>query len=216
MPSPPSSHQAQRFGVVVPVKPALVAKSRLGGLGDAVRRELVTAFAVDTVVAAHDCPAVGAVLVVTDDVVLARTLDEFGVVAIPDGRPGLLNESLRLGAAELVRRRPDLRPVALCADLPALRSADLAEVLANAPGGPTAFVADAAGVGTTLYTAASVGSFEPRFGERSRDAHMAAGATELGAPASVRTDVDTPEELRAAAGLGLGARTSWVVTRFRL
>lgn len=216
MSSSPAPPTAPRFGVVVPVKPAAVAKSRLSALGDEVRRELVTAFAVDTVAAAAECPEVAAVLVVTDDVALARALTELGVAAIPDGRPGLLNESLRQGMAELLRRRPDLRPVALCADLPALRTVDLGAVLADASAHETAFVDDATGVGTTVYTSATGATFDPRFGEKSRDAHAGAGAVHLDAPDSVRRDVDTPEDLQEALRLGVGLRTSWVVTRFGL
>jgi 2-phospho-L-lactate guanylyltransferase len=205
-----------RFGVVVPVKPPSVAKSRLAGLGDEVRRELATAFAVDTAVAAFECACVDAVLLVTDDVGLARAAADLGIAAIPDGRPGLLNESLRQGAAELVRRRPELRPVALCADLPALRAGDLAEVLSTAPVDRPAFVADAAGSGTTLYTAATWEGFRPRFGAGSRAAHVGAGAVELPAPASVRHDVDTPADLEAVLSTGVGPRTSWVVARHML
>jgi 2-phospho-L-lactate guanylyltransferase len=210
--------QRRRFGVVVPVKPAAVAKSRLQPLGDAARRALVAAFAVDTVQAALECPAVGRVLVVTDDVQLALRLRELGADAVPDGESGSLNATLHQGAAELVRRTPELRPVALCADLPALRPLELARALAAADASGPAFVADAAGVGTTMYAAHSLAEFDPRFGAASRAAHLASGATELPPEgiSSLRSDVDTPEDLRTAAALGLGPRTSWVVTTMGL
>ncbi len=206
------------FGVVVPVKQAAVAKSRLMPLGDVARRELVGAFAVDTVLAALECPLVGRLLVVTDDVPLAFALRDLGVDSVPDGESGSLNSSLRQGAAELVRRSPGLRPAALCADLPALRGAELAAALVASDLSAAAFVADAAGVGTTLYTAPELTSFEPQFGLRSRNAHLAAGAVEVQVSSidSVRRDVDTPDDLRAAAALGLGGRTSWVTTSMRL
>jgi 2-phospho-L-lactate guanylyltransferase len=199
---------------VVPVKRPAVAKTRLAPLGDTARRDLVTAFATDTVLAALDCALIGRVLVVTDDVSLARGLTDLGVLAVPDGESGQLNASLRLGAAELVRREPELRPVALCGDLPALRPDELAAVLGGVPDEGTAFVADAAGVGTTLYTAPTIEQFEPRFGISSRQAHLDAGATELDArrAPSVRRDVDTPDDLREALLLGVGERTSFVTT----
>jgi 2-phospho-L-lactate guanylyltransferase len=214
---PPSP--SRPFGVVVPVKPAAVAKSRLHPLGDSARRELAGAFAVDTVVAALDCPVVDRVLVVTDDIALARSMRELGVLAIPDGQSGSLNASLAQGAAELVRLRPGLRPVALCADLPALRPRDLAAALefsANRTA-PT-FVADAVGAGTTMYTAPLLSSFDPRFGPRSKELHLSHGATEVAVQdiASLRQDVDTPEDLRAAARLGVGSRTAFVITSLRL
>lgn len=216
--SPAGPPVSRAFGVVVPVKPVAVAKSRLGPLGDDVRRALVTAFAVDTVAAALDCPAVARVLVVTDDVPMARRLRELGVDAVPDGESLALNASLQQGAAELLRRAPSLRPVALCADLPALRPTELAAALGEAHRTPAAFVPDAAGVGTTMYTASSLELFDPRFGAVSRSAHAARQATEIRSRGieSVRLDVDTPEDLRAAAELGLGPRTSWVVTSMRL
>ncbi len=220
--SRPPSPRGRRFGLVVPVKRVATAKSRLAPLGDEARRELVAAFAVDTVTAALACPQVARVLVVTDEVALALALREQGVLAIPDGGSGGLNEALTQGAAELVRADRHLRPVALCADLPALRTEDLSAVLDSVvdtvPPGSSSFVADAAGRGTTLYTAPDVGAFAPRFGLGSRQAHVDAGAVEVsGGPAgSVRLDVDTPEELWAALDLGVGPRTAWTVTRLGL
>lgn len=217
-PTRPAPEPARSFGVVIPVKPAAVAKSRLSPLGDDARRELVTAFAVDTIEAVLECRVVEQVLVVTDDVQLALGLRDLGVDAVPDGESGSLNASLRQGSAELLRRSPHLRPVALCADLPALRSAELGQALAAASPLVSTFVSDAAVVGTTMYVAPDLASFEPRFGTGSREAHLASGAEEIELPGidSVRRDVDTPDDLRTAAALGLGRRTSWVVTSLRL
>lgn len=214
VPSPPR----RAFGVVVPVKPVAVAKSRLGPLGDEVRRALVTAFVLDTVVAAVRCTEVERVLVVTDDMGTAQVLRDLGVEAVPDSGSLSLNASLRQGAAELLRRAPGLRPVALCADLPALRSAELAAALADTDQAPAGFVADAAGIGTTLYTARSLDLFDPRFGTASRSEHSASGATEVRRADidSVRRDVDTPADLRAAAALGLGHHSARVVSSMRL
>jgi len=212
MSSPSSPHAAPSYGVVVPVKPLSRAKSRLASLGDEVRRGLVIAFVVDTVNAVLDCAPVRRVLVVTDEVALARGLAELGVDAIPDGHTGDLNASLVQGAAELVRRDPSLRPVALCGDLPALRSDELADVLRAGAEHAVAFVADRAGTGTTLYTAESLALFAPQFGAGSCAAHRDAGGVEIGGDAvtSVRQDVDTPEDLADALTLGVGARTAWM------
>ena len=102
MPTTPS----HRFAVLVPVKPPAFAKSRLRDLGDEARRELATAFAVDTVTAALACPSVERVLVVTDDHALAAGLAELGVDVLPDGTVDDLNGTLRLAAAEMHRRAP--------------------------------------------------------------------------------------------------------------
>ena len=199
----------------MPVKPRGRAKSRLAPLGEEVRRELTTAFALDTVAAALACPEVATVLVVTDDVGLADLVLAAGAWALPDGRPGDLNAALWQGAAELDRRRPGSRLVALCGDLPCLRPAELGRVLreAAACSGP-AFVPDAASVGTTLYAAPDLRSFNPAFGHASRAAHLDLGAAEAGLDAaSVRRDVDTPADLLAAEQLGPGLATSAVLVQ---
>lgn len=202
------------YGVVVPLKSPAIGKSRLAGLGDTARRDLVEALALDTVSAVAGCRSVALVLVVTDDVGLATTVRDLGVPAVPDGATGL-NASLRQGAAEVVRREPALRPVALCGDLPCLKPTDLALVLEASPQDRPAFVSDAAGIGTTLYVAPDLQRFAPRFGPNSRTAHLAAGAFELtdAAPLSVRRDVDTPADLHAALLIGTGPRTTRTAAR---
>ncbi len=203
---------APLWDVVVPVKPRRRAKSRLAALGEDVRRELATAFLLDTVTAALACREVGTVLVVTDDVGLADLVRAPGAVALPDGRPGELNASLWQGAAELHRRRPGTPLAALCGDLPCLRPGDLAHVLRDAGRFRQSFVADAAGSGTTLYAAEDLQSFAPAFGHQSRAAHLDLGAVELGVEAvSLRRDVDTPDDLAAAEQLGVGTATGRVL-----
>jgi 2-phospho-L-lactate guanylyltransferase len=204
------SSALRQYAVLVPVKPPAVGKSRLSGLADPTRRALAEAFAQDTVLACLRAELVVQVLVVTDDAHFSRLLSELGCAAIPDGVSGDLNGILRQAAAEAHRRWPRLVPVALCADLPALRSGDLDTVLAGLPDDGPSFVADAAGVGTTLYSA-PVDAFDPHFGPGSRRAHLDAGAQEVtDAPASVRRDVDDPADLADATALGLGPSTSLV------
>ncbi|HEU5035761.1 MAG TPA: 2-phospho-L-lactate guanylyltransferase [Nocardioides sp.] len=201
----PVSSTESRYAVLVPVKPPAIGKSRLHGVAD--RRALAEAFALDTVAACVAASAVAEVLVVTDDALFSARLMGLGTNAIPDGVAGDLNGTLRQAAAEAHRRWPDLRPVALCADLPALRSADLDDALGKAGPRP-AFVPDAAGVGTTLYVAA-YDEFDPRFGPGSREAHLDAGAREIAdAAPSVRRDVDDADDLRDAIALGVGRETA--------
>lgn len=202
---------SQQFVVLVPVKPPAVGKSRLLGVDAEVRRALAEAFAQDTVAACLDASSVRQVLVVTDDAHFSAVLGAMGAHTLPDGVSDDLNGTLRLAAAEAQRRWPELAPVALCADLPALRSDDLDTVLARIDLPHPAFVPDAAGTGTTLY-AAGYGTFAPRFGPGSRDNHVDAGAQELAdVPASVRRDVDDVTDLRAAIDLGVGRCTAAVV-----
>lgn len=207
------------WAAVVPVKPFSRAKSRLAGLGDEVRRDLVAAFAQDTVEALLESRRVGLVVVVTDELALTRALAGTGVVAIPEGHGDDLNATLAQGAAEAVRRRPDLRPLAVCADLPGLTGEAVDAFLAHdLPDGDEWFVADHAGTGTTTYLASALGRFGPRFGQGSAAAHRAAGVVEVSeaAPEVMRRDVDTPTDLVDAIALGVGERTRWVVTRHRL
>jgi 2-phospho-L-lactate/phosphoenolpyruvate guanylyltransferase len=201
------------YAVVLPVKPPARGKSRLADAGDEGRAELARAFALDAAQACLATPLVGAVLVVTDDAVFAAEAGGLGCDAIPDGVSGDLNGSLLQAAAEVVRRWPGVVPVALCADLPALRPADLMAALgAIAPGTP-AYVADADGTGTTLYTA-PYEAFTPRFGLGSARLHGETGALAIaGELPSLRRDVDTLADLRSALPLGLGARTTLVASR---
>jgi len=205
--------------LLLPVKPPARGKSRLSrfsGLSDAVRRRLAEAFALDTAEACLTASSVGAVLAVTDDALFSKELTSLGCVAIPDGVSDDLNQTLVQAAAEASRRWPDLVPVALAGDLPALRAADLDTALSSVPAGRPAYVSDAEGVGTTLYTA-GVDEFAPRFGEGSRAAHDEAGALPVaGDLATLRRDVDALPDLRQAIPLGLGRRTAAVVADLRL
>ncbi|MEQ7848044.1 2-phospho-L-lactate guanylyltransferase [Nocardioides kribbensis] len=208
---PPAVH-----AVLLPVKPPAVGKSRLLGVSDEGRRELAEAFALDTARACVAAARVARVLVATDDVGLSHALARLGCEAIPDGTTSDLNATLRLTAAEARRRWPDLEPVALCADLPALRPGDLDAALGALVPGGASFVADADGVGTTLYTAPHA-DFAPSYGEGSREAHLAAGALEVrGDLVTLRRDVDDLDDLAVALGLGVGPATSVAAHRWGL
>lgn len=199
------------WSLVVPVKPLGQAKSRLkAAAGDALRPALALAFAEDTVAAALACPAVGHVVIVTDDVLAAERLRRLGAETTPD-RPGQgLNPALAHGAEVARRARPDAAVAALQADLPTLRAVELARVLEAAREHPRSFLADAAGLGTTLLAVAPQVVLAPRFGGGSRARHRASGAAELLLEGvdSVRHDVDTVQDLRSALALGLGPRTA--------
>jgi 2-phospho-L-lactate/phosphoenolpyruvate guanylyltransferase len=200
-----------RWSLVIPVKVLALAKSRLTGLAGPARAELALAMAADTVAAA--CAAAGSVIVVTDDAQARAELSRLGAVVVPDEPDDGLNAALRFGAAQADERWPGRGRAGLAADLPALGAAELGMALAAAAAAAAAgqaFVADAAGTGTTLYTAAPGVTFWPRFGPASRAAHLSAGAVELRIPGldGLRRDVDTMDDLRAAAGIGLGPRTA--------
>jgi 2-phospho-L-lactate guanylyltransferase len=179
-----------RFALVVPVKTLTLAKSRLTGFADDVRRDLASAFALDALAAALACPAVASVAVVT-------------------GEPDLaLNRAL----SAAVRTQPAGPVAAMLGDLPCLVPGDLEQALASVQ--DNGFVADSGGTGTTLVAVHDATSFTPHFGVGSRAAHLAAGLTEVTlAVPTLRRDVDTAEDLAAAERLGLGPRTTGVLAR---
>ncbi|MGH8774957.1 MAG: 2-phospho-L-lactate guanylyltransferase [Jiangellaceae bacterium] len=200
------------WSVIVPVKRPEIAKTRLADLAGPSRPALARAFAADTVAAALACPDVDVVVVVTDDPQAADEAITQGAVVVADAPDAGLNAALRHGAEVARRRRPGAPVAALSADVPALRPHELSAALRAASSHRAAFVADVAGVGTTLFAQTSPAAFAPRFGGRSRAAHRAAGAVELDLAgiASVRRDVDTPVDLWDALRLGVGPRTTAV------
>jgi 2-phospho-L-lactate guanylyltransferase len=201
-----------RWRLVVPVKELPHAKTRLAPATGEHRTGLALAFAADTVRAALACAEVDGVLVVTDDALVSAAVRAEGAETVPD-TPGGLNRALERGATAAAGRWPRSGVAALSADLPALRSAELARVLREAARHPRAFLPDAAGIGTTLLAAAPGIPLAPAFGGRSRARHRASGAYELALADvdSVRRDVDTGEDLAAAAELGVGPRTAGVL-----
>lgn len=198
------------FVALVPVKASPSAKSRFGDLAEDVRRDLARAFALDVVAALALCPEVARTVVVTDDQVLRAGLSEAGVDLAADADS--LNAALLATADSLAASWPGAQPLALLADLPCLTAPDLSTVLARVEG--AAYVADADGTGTTLYTAPWA-SFEPRFGADSARRHGEI-ADAVVAPVGVRRDVDDPAALQAARELGVGIATGQALDRHGL
>lgn len=207
----PGTHRLT-WTLVVPVKPLARAKSRLSGAAGPHRERLALAIATDTVSAVLRSSRVQGVVVVTDDPVAAPELAALGAIIVPDEPDSGLNPALVHGAAEARRLAPASAVGALSADLPSLRPDELDRVLDAAAATPNAFVPDAAGIGTTLYTARPDAGFSPAFGGLSRARHLDGGAHELALDdvPSVRRDVDTIEDLRAALELGVGPHTASV------
>ncbi|MGV2918006.1 2-phospho-L-lactate guanylyltransferase [Streptomyces alfalfae] len=205
-----------QWTLVIPLKPLARAKSRLAPTaGDGLRPGLALAFAQDTVAAAVACPAVRDVAVVTDDALARRELSALGALVVPDAPGAGLNAALRHGGAAVRASRPEAAVAALNADLPALKPMELARALDGAAHFPRAFLPDTAGMGTTLLTASAGVELSPAFGTDSRARHAASGAVEivLEGVDSVRQDVDTGDDLRAALALGVGPRTAAAAAR---
>lgn len=206
------------WSLVIPVKVLARAKSRLAGITAADRAAIMLAMAADTAAAALACPSVATVTVVSDDRAVRAELEPLGATVVPDRPAAGLNAALAYGAERAAAMHPGHGLAALTADVPALTAAELDAALAAASAAGQAFVADAAGTGTTLYTAAPGVQFAPRFGPMSREKHLLGGATELDLPGTggLRQDVDTLADLRIAARFGLGSRTAAALARARV
>ncbi|GLZ07217.1 2-phospho-L-lactate guanylyltransferase [Actinomadura sp. NBRC 104412] len=204
-----------QWSLVVPVKVLAKAKTRMAEAAGPHRQALALAIAADTVAALLRCERVQRVIVVTDDPVPAAELLALGAMIVPDEPDAGLNPALTHGAARIRETAPETGVGAISADLPALRPNELTHVLDAAAQSPEAFVPDAAGTGTTLYTARPGAPFRPAFGPGSRAAHRALGAQELLLDdiTSVRQDVDTLQDLQAALTLGTGPRTTRIAAQ---
>lgn len=202
---------APGVGLIIAVKRLAAAKSRLSTIFDAeVRERVVLAMLVDTITAARAVPTVGSVTVVTPDPIAARAARDLGaaVVADPTGpdHPDPLNNAIRSAYDSVSAWTPNI--VVLQGDLPALRSAELSEALDRAALHPRSFIPDRQGTGTAALFAFGV-PLNPLFGAGSAGRHRDSGAVELsGGWPGLRCDIDTPEDLAAARGLGVGAATA--------
>ncbi|MBO3662546.1 2-phospho-L-lactate guanylyltransferase [Microbacterium stercoris] len=193
--------------LVIPVK-GPGGKSRLEHPD---RAELASAIALDTLeVACRARNVSDVVLVCSDEEFVANALrldpGHADLWVVPDPGAGL-NAAIAAGLDAVEVDQP--RAVML-GDLPALDPADLDGALARAEAHARAFTPDAEGTGTTLVTARPGEHLAPAFGADSAARHAASGFVrlEVRADSTLRRDVDTAEQLRAAASLGLGPRTS--------
>jgi 2-phospho-L-lactate/phosphoenolpyruvate guanylyltransferase len=225
-----------QWRVLVPIKHGAPAKTRLrpATREQAQHAELVRAIQLDTldaVLGLRKHPLLGGLFVVsghttaprathpptqatmppaTQAGVAIRTQLPAEVEVLADAGGGL-NPALAAAAAELARRFPGDGVVAMVADLPALRTADLLAVLHEAPAAGRSFVRDADGSGTTLLAAGPGIPLAPLFGPDSAQRPLDSGARELEAAASLRCDVDSVTDLHRCLQLGVGRLTSQLV-----
>lgn len=193
--------------MLIPVKRLPEAKSRLAPLPAEQRGALALAFAADVLTAALAAPQVRSVYVVTGDPRVSHQLAALGALLVPDPGAGL-NGAYEAGLARARADNPEYRVLAMNADLPALRTADLGAFLDSAGPGRTV-VPDIEGTGSTMLAADLFGDLGPRFGPDSRRLHEASGAVARpDAGATLRQDVDTAADLAAALRLGVGRYTA--------
>jgi 2-phospho-L-lactate guanylyltransferase len=157
--------------------------------------------AADTVAAAMEADGVAGVLVVTT-AEASSIFDNLGAFVIVQETLGLA-AAVSLGVATAFEMTEPGRGIAvLLGDLPALTSAELGAALTAARSHPLAMVADAAGDGTVLITAANGATHAPAFGAGSSAAHRSAGymPLEVSSNSGLRNDVDSAEDLALLAG----------------
>ncbi|OBK33102.1 2-phospho-L-lactate guanylyltransferase [Mycobacterium sp. 1245111.1] len=197
-------------GVIVAVKRLAAAKTRLAPMFSAsVREDIVLGMLVDTLTAATRVPAVRLITVVTPDDVAAATAVDLGATVVADptpaGHPDPLNNAIV--TAERVVSESVSNIVVLQGDLPAVRTQELADAISAARRHRRSFVADRLGTGTAALCAFGF-PVDPRFGSNSAERHRHSGAVELiGGWPGLRCDIDTPEDLAIARGLGMGQAT---------
>ena len=200
------------WALLVPVKPPAAAKSRLA-LPASGRALLALAMAADVVAAGLSTPSVALTVVVAESVDGLEDLQRQGaqVVLVPDAQG--LNSALVHAAAVVAARNRGLGIASVVADLPAATSQQLDRALAAAAEHDRAFLADAAGTGTTLLASREWKAYRPEHGSHSRQRHDEAGWSLLTPPdvPGLRQDVDTLADLSAAARLGVGRRTADVL-----
>lgn len=206
--------------VVIAVKDLAAAKTRLAdAFADIDRARLVVAMFRDTVVAARGVEAVAAVTVVTPDRSVADAALDLGARVVqepcdrdPHDSVARLNSAFEAAASSAWAEGSD-DIIALQADLPALRTEELAEAYGMSVGHARSVVTDHHGTGTAaLIVGGRSGRFTPLFGPASAQRHRDSGAHDLNGPwPGLRLDVDTIDDVRRAYTLGVGPATAAVL-----
>jgi 2-phospho-L-lactate guanylyltransferase len=200
----------QHVGLIIAVKRLSAAKTRLASaFASDVREGVVLAMLEDTIAAASSVLTVRAITVVTPDLVAAAAARELGARVLvdptPEGHPDPLNNAISVTEASIRAETPNVG--VLQGDLPALQPRELAEAIAQARRNQRSFVSDRHGTGTSALFAFGV-PLLPMFGADSARRHKDSGAVELtGRWPGLRCDIDTPDDLATALGLGVGAVT---------
>lgn len=209
------------IAVIIAVKRLSTAKTRLATAFSAhTRKRIVLAMLTDTIAAVHGVNTIrgvntiGPIIVVTADPDAAQTARDGGASVIPDltapTHPDPLNNAINTAWVAIAEFTTN--SVVLQGDLPALRSTELDQALAQAHTHRRSFVADRHASGTTALFTFNTAP-HPLFGADSARRHRHCGAVELTTPwPGLRCDIDTPEDLSAAKQLGLGPATAGVIS----
>lgn len=206
---PPLDGPAQIWTIIIPVKEAAVAKTRLRDHSAQQRAALAVAFALDAATAAADCVLVRRVVAVSNDDIARGRLEALGVDVLPDVPNAGINPALSHAADQIRSQDPGTALAAMSADLPALQGTVLTQAIERAGTASRWFVADRYGTGTTVLAARPGVELHPQFGSHSATAHRSSGAFAVDDDGldRLRGDVDTEEDFQTALALGVGRHT---------
>ena len=189
---------------IVPLKPKVTAKSRLG-FDQATRSVLATAMATDLLAACQTALGI-------DDVIVAGSAPaNLSVTEMPD-----LKQDLNRALADVLNTlSPQDQVIILLGDLPCVRPEDidlalqLARSRSRSPHQTASMICDAVGTGTTTLIG-TAGTLIPRFGPHSRALHREQGYAELKEVelSRLRRDVDSISDLADAVRIGTGPATN--------
>ncbi len=199
------SPDGSRWTALVPMKALPAAKSRLFPMSDDVdaHGRLVRAMRADTLAALDSAMLIARIVVVVD-----RPDDDYPDAFVQSAVG--LNAGLHEAATDAARRWPRDGVVAVVDVRPAQGGKIADDVLSQLPPNRRGFVPDADGTGTTLLAAPPGLPLGPQFGWQSAERHRESARALPGAD-GLRCDVDTPDDLRRAAAVGLGPRTRCVL-----
>lgn len=193
---------------IIPIRSFTGGKTRLR-TAQAKTPSLIQAFADDVIHACSTCSEISRTVVVSPDPqVLALAQGRGCEIFQEQGATGINT------AIEVARTNIEGPVIAILGDTPCITGEILAMVLDEARDHSSSFVADTAGVGSTMWCIQPTSSASSHFGHHSRAEHRAHGAVELGAHnaspewARARRDVDTDIDLWDAIRLGLGPASS--------
>lgn len=173
---------------------------------------LIRAFTHDVIDACRACPRITRIVVVSPDPSVIDAAKALGIESVVEQAPSGINDAIAT-----VRSQVSGPIIAILGDTPCMTGEALDTVLREADQHEVSFVADASGVGSTLWCTRGTTSATSHFGHHSRARHRADGAVELGVGTNamswtrVRRDVDTDVDLWDARRIGLGASTERLV-----
>lgn len=190
------------IAALVPAKALDRAKGRLAALlTEDERRQLALAMLEDVVKALQAVPQIDSVAVISPDAEVldaARALDAEAIAEPPSVRG--LNQALAHGLSVMSSPAPDALLVVL-ADVPAVKPADVKEVLDALPADRGVVIAPSSAKGTSALALRPPDVIPFRFGEQSFQDHKREAAARVIEHAIVRNealanDIDEPADLK--------------------